>query len=416
MHAASEHDVDVAIIGGGIAGLWVLHRLVASGYNAVLIESHALGAGQTIASQGIIHGGIKYALLGQITDASEAIAAMPGTFRDCIEGRGEVDLRDVRVNATHQFLWSVSGLGGRLTTFLAGRLARARATALPRDQRPAPFDDPRFRGRVYQLEEPVLDTQSLVRQLARDHLASLLLGVVDRPERTDKDAHRWSLRVQDPTGENNRSLTVHARHVVLTAGAGNADLAAQMGLLQPRMEMQRRPLHMVMVRGENLAPSLFGHCLGTSALPRLTITSHVDDAGRTVWYLGGEIAERGVGRSMAEQVDAARAELHEVLPWIDQSDVAWSTFHIDRAEPRTDKRKRPDLPFAETQDHVTVAWPTKLAFAPRLAAQVLDEVATSLGPAASPTGDPPQPEGLRDWPCPPIATTPWDESDRRWIT
>ncbi|MFN3402304.1 MAG: FAD-dependent oxidoreductase, partial [Ferrovibrio sp.] len=40
-------DVDVAILGGGIAGLWLLARLKRAGYSALLIEREALGAGQT---------------------------------------------------------------------------------------------------------------------------------------------------------------------------------------------------------------------------------------------------------------------------------------------------------------------------------------------------------------------------------
>ena len=34
--AALSFDVDVAIFGGGIGGLWLLNRLLARGYNAVL--------------------------------------------------------------------------------------------------------------------------------------------------------------------------------------------------------------------------------------------------------------------------------------------------------------------------------------------------------------------------------------------
>ena len=68
---------DIAILGGGIAGLWLLNLLAKRGYSVLLIEKEALGSGQTIASQGMIHGGIKYALGGFLSDASETISAMP---------------------------------------------------------------------------------------------------------------------------------------------------------------------------------------------------------------------------------------------------------------------------------------------------------------------------------------------------
>ena len=54
--------LDVLVFGGGAAGLWCLDRLRRAGYHAILLESKAIGSGQTIQSQGIIHGGGKYAL------------------------------------------------------------------------------------------------------------------------------------------------------------------------------------------------------------------------------------------------------------------------------------------------------------------------------------------------------------------
>ena len=84
--------VDVAIFGGGVAGLWTLARLRNEGYNAVLFENNALGGGQTRYAQGIIHGGTKYALTGKLTASSEAISEMPSFWRACLEGQGELDL------------------------------------------------------------------------------------------------------------------------------------------------------------------------------------------------------------------------------------------------------------------------------------------------------------------------------------
>ena len=52
-------QVDIAIFGGGVAGLWLLNRLRKAGYQAILLEADRLGAGQTRYAQGIIHGGTK---------------------------------------------------------------------------------------------------------------------------------------------------------------------------------------------------------------------------------------------------------------------------------------------------------------------------------------------------------------------
>ncbi|MDF1622160.1 MAG: FAD-dependent oxidoreductase, partial [Pseudohongiella nitratireducens] len=60
----TEFDSQITIVGGGIAGLWLLNRLCLAGYDAILLDKGGLGSGQTLASQGIIHGGLKYALNG----------------------------------------------------------------------------------------------------------------------------------------------------------------------------------------------------------------------------------------------------------------------------------------------------------------------------------------------------------------
>ncbi len=70
-------NLDLAIIGGGVAGLWLANRAKAAGFSVAVLESKALGSGQTLASQGMIHGGMKYTLAGALTGASEAIADMP---------------------------------------------------------------------------------------------------------------------------------------------------------------------------------------------------------------------------------------------------------------------------------------------------------------------------------------------------
>ena len=75
--ARSTATTDIVIFGGGIAGLWLLNRLRQQGYDVILLESDALGGGQSLASQGIIHGGLKYALNGVLSPASSAIAQMP---------------------------------------------------------------------------------------------------------------------------------------------------------------------------------------------------------------------------------------------------------------------------------------------------------------------------------------------------
>src|SRR5690606_16972953 len=56
----SAISTDVLIVGAGVAGLWLNARLRRQGFSTILVESSALGGGQSLKSQGIIHGGAKY--------------------------------------------------------------------------------------------------------------------------------------------------------------------------------------------------------------------------------------------------------------------------------------------------------------------------------------------------------------------
>lgn len=386
-------DIDIAIIGGGIAGLWLLNRLRTRGYGVLLIESERLGAGQTLLSQGIIHGGAKYALQGEISEAAQAIGAMPDLWRRCLAGAGEVNLASVQVLARHQYLWTSASLGSRLAGFFASKVMSSRMDSLDPEEYPLPLRQPGLRGKVYRLDEPVLNTRSLLEALAaphRDALAKCQGPAAPAPDGT------ITLRAPEQN-----SLVIRPQRTVFTAGIGNAAL--------PWAAAQIRPLHMVLVRGEHLPGGLYAHCLGVSDVPRLTITSHRDLRSRTVWYLGGQLAEDGVKRDPRQQIQAARRELADLLPWVDLSKAQFSTLQARRIEARHPTGKRPDRPTVLHSGGVIAAWPTKLAMAPMLAARVLSLLEQEeLRPRH------PNLELLHDWPRPLLGIYPWDQEDRKW--
>src|SRR5690606_4509994 len=134
--------------------------------NAVLLEKYALGSEQSVNSQGMIHGGIKYALGGALTGASEAIAAMPDHWRRCLRGEGDVDLRGAHVLSDHFYLWSSDTLASRLTAFFGSKMTRGRVDTVPAGERHPAFRDPAFRGTVYRLVDMVLDVPSVLATLA----------------------------------------------------------------------------------------------------------------------------------------------------------------------------------------------------------------------------------------------------------
>ena len=109
-----RYSTDIVIFGGGIAGLWLLNSLREAGYQAILFERHTIGGGQTLASQGIIHGGLKYALQGSLNGAAQAIAAMPERWRQCLAGEGDMDLRGTQVLCEHYYMWSGASMRSSL--------------------------------------------------------------------------------------------------------------------------------------------------------------------------------------------------------------------------------------------------------------------------------------------------------------
>lgn len=396
-------QVDAAIVGGGIAGLWTLARLLGAGYTAVLIDPLALGYGQTIASQGIIHGGIKYTLGGSATRAARLLTTMPALWRAALAGTDpHVDLRAARVLSEHHDLVTTPGLGARLTGVIAAAAVRTAHRKLTGDDRPAPLRNAPPGADVYAIAEQVVDVPSVLAAFRQHFLPAILAA--DGPSAIDIHAADERLRIR----AGGRELNITARHIVLTAGAGNAPLLDRAGIDEAGQVSQRRPLHMVIARGT--LPTLHAHWIAAASdRPRLTITTSRDGQGRDVWYIGGDLAETGVTRTRDDQIRYATHELREVMPWFDLPRLQWATLMIDRVEARDPKGSRPDSPIVRRFGRIVACWPTKLAFAPAAAAEILRTIQNDHAPATTRSQPPPH-----DWPRPPVAQPPWDWEDLAW--
>jgi len=352
-------STDILIVGGGIAGLWLNARLRRQGFATLLVENASLGGGQSVKSQGIIHGGAKYALHGALTGASEAIADMPRRWREALAGSGELDLSGVRLLSDAHYLWSPGSLAGNITSFFASKAVRGRVDQVKGEQLPPALQHPKFKGKVYRLAELVLDVPSLIARLAELAGDGLLAAESIAP--LHEQGQLVGLLVD--------GREIRAQRIVLSAGRGNAALLAALGLTQPVQQL--RPLHMVLVKGPTLKP-LYAHCLGGGPKPRVTVTTHPAADGEWVWYLGGDLAEaEGVARDAAAQIQAAQKEIGALLPWVDLSRARWATLRVERAEPAQSGLVRPDNAFLAEQGHLLVGWPTKLALAPDFADRVL---------------------------------------------
>jgi hypothetical protein len=383
--------VDVLVVGGGVAGLWVVDELVRAGYRALLVEREAFGSGQTVCAQGIVHGGLKYTLTGGLTESARAIREMPDVWRGCLRGEREPDLSSVEVAAEHCYLWRTSSLMSQVGMIGARAGLRTKPLVVKASERPAALvGSP---GEVFRVDEQVVD------------MVSLLAGFSERLRgcalKIDADAGVEFGPGGDVTiRSEGLSRRLRPTRVVMTAGSGNEAMRRIAGLSDDIM--QRRPLHMSLLRGD--LPGLFGHC-ADGAKTRVTITTSYDSAGRRVWQVGGQLAEDGVsleGDAFRERVGF---ELKSALPGVDFSDVAWSSYRVDRAEGRTGGGGRPAGVQVHEDGHLLTAWPTKMALAPVLAHEILRRLGSmqriERGMDVAWTAD---------WPAPPVAQPPWERA------
>lgn len=356
----SNTRFDVVIVGGGVAGLWCRWRLWKLGYSVALLERDSLGSGQTGASQGILHRGVKYALSAQAAHAAAVAEASAHAWDDAMAGRAGPDLTGVRVLADHMLMWTDSGLLSKLTGAIASKVLTSHvAPAEPNDV--PPFLAMRGRS-VYRVGETVIDPISVVRCLAQSVPGPIFRTGVRSIASTDNQTV-----VSTDAGE------LRAGAVVLCAGEGNEELLAMVGQ-NPSDWMQRRELHMVGAAG---APGpLFGHWVASATdRPRLSVTS-ATLGGVVHWYLGGELAESGVARPQGDQLDAAKSELEICFPGLNPERWSFRAIRISRAEGKTQAGKRPDAPVVrEVGGTGAIAvWPTKLVMAPAAA----DDVCTLI--------------------------------------
>ena len=394
---AETLKLDALIFGGGVAGLWLLNRLRNEGYNVWLMEQDQLGAGQSIASQGMIHGGIKYSLGGKLTNASSAIADMPAHWKHCLKGEGDVDLRGCNLLSDSYYMWPRHSFRSRLNAFLGSKALEAKVGKISSENYPDFFKN-NIKSALYQLQDIVLDVPSLLHTLAEKHQEAIFKIDWQQAElEKNTDGSIKELKFSNGT-------VIEARHYIFCCGAGSESLMKENQF--DFTKMQRRPLQMVMVK-HAIEDPVYVHCVSDklTMTPEVTITSHRTAAGEPVWYLGGELAEHGALQSEGELIEAARNKLTTLFPWCDFSKASWGTFAIDRAEEKQSDGSRPDDISIAEFDNLMLCWPTKLTLVPNLANTVLNKMQTANTIAGN-SAEPSPPEFFQR---PDIASPPWEQ-------
>src|SRR5262245_6531480 len=352
---------DIAIVGGGIAGLWALNRLCHRGYDAVLIERDSLGAGQTLASQGIVHGGHRYLLGGSPSAHALALAPMPAIWRACLAGKAEVNLAAATILAREQYLWFPRALAGQLGHFFAADAVRPRIDRAEPLAWPSAFRDLGVQeGDLYSLHEDVVDSHSIVIELARPWMERIYRAEVVDAVANSRGVGQITLRAESKT------ISLRARYFIFAAGLGNEKL---LKILRWRGRLtQRRPLKQILARP--MPQPIYLHCVSDDPRPRVTVTAHPLHDGAYVWYLGGLVADRATGLSDEDAIAFAASELKSLFPALDQRRIEWAVYSVDRAEAFDADGLLPVGAVLKTQGNAAFAWPTKMTLAPALADRI----------------------------------------------
>ncbi|MBS3128692.1 FAD-dependent oxidoreductase [Candidatus Woesearchaeota archaeon] len=363
----TEKEVDIIILGGGVAGLWILNALTAEGYSVVLLEKQKLGQGQTICAQGIVHGGFKYVVPGKYRQGTASeVRNMPQRWREhCSGQRKNPDLSGLQINSPSCYFWLSKGRG------LRGVFEEAFSTvgigllnSPPVDVTDSvPLWLKKSAAKIYAVPEQVIDSSALLQELAKFNLSQIYYfdSVSFIKER---DRVRSVSVKEQKTGEE---ITFSAQAFLLTAGIGNQELVEAMGY--PQTVMQIRPLRQLLVSGNGL-PELWGHCIdGGKAVA--SVTTHKNPrTGEKVWNIGGEIAENGYKQDPEVLIREGRALLEKLLSGVDFSQTKWSTFDALRAEEPNDNLLPSGVSIRQIEN-IFVCFPTKMAMAPVLADQIV---------------------------------------------
>lgn len=377
----SKYHADIVIIGAGIAGLWTFNRLKRKGYDVLLLEKDGIGGGQSIASQGIIHSGLKYAFAGKVSKLAQSISAMPDLWREALLGHGPVDLSAAKMNASSQYLLIPAGFMGGLVSLVTRKALGGNVHTLAQENWPEEIKATGFRGTVIYMDEPVLNVPSTIRALAEPYKDSIRKIDCDADEFMDKHG-------------------ITAKKIIYTAASSN-EIMAQKLKHADGLKTQKRPLLMGMLKP---APfEIYAHLVGTSEKPVVTITTHQAEDEELVWYLGGNVAERGKEVPQEEMVRVAQNAFRKYMGKVNLSNVKWSSLPIDRVEgSSTTQGWMPDTPTIHDAGDTYFCWPTKLTFAPLLSNYIMEKLeADKIMPSHQQS----------DWsflPEAPYSKAPWD--------
>jgi hypothetical protein len=377
-------SVDVLVVGGGSTGLWLIDELRRTGRNAILVESTSLGSGQTIASQGILHGGMKHSLVARPGTFVKALGSMTRIWGECLAGDREPDLRSVRRRSDSCYFWRTSSLASFVGSIGARFSIRSEVKKIVHASLPEVLRG--ASGDVYLIDEKVVDPHSLVSELFKRNRQHTIRAGIQRVDFSSRN----TVYAVELAGSS--LMTVKPELVVLTAGEGNAELRKVCGL--PEKAMLRLPLQILVLRGD--LPDLNGVCLeGIQA--KAIITTHRLSRNEAVWQFASERIASDAGEDFGRQ---ALIEISASLPGFNFPRVSVSVYTATRAECAAEDGGRCSDVAVFKEGNVITAWPTKLVLVPRAVDRIMSYLPIQFGANEVP-------REFAAWPRPDVAPLPW---------
>jgi glycine/D-amino acid oxidase-like deaminating enzyme len=371
---------DVLIIGGGVAGLWLLNDLHRD-YATLLLERETLGGGQTCHSHVYIHRGHVYK--ESQADLITALQGVTETWNERLEDR---QLR--KVTEWSYFVWSNA----------ADADQRAKLwSSFQLDGFQECRDDPTcarvFKraivDRAFRCPEAALNGEELVDALRRDVDQYIRhIQAVDHIEADTGDRRVKEIHITMAAGER---LVIAPGALVLAAGRGNQallDLVYKRSGTPPEVEgvgpeQQIRKAHMLVVKGE-LEPL-------AAVLPDLAglfIVSRQCEDGQVAWLISDHRSELIKSRADWEKYDAQwwLPKVLEFLEFVapryfalaDRPNLQWGVYEAPKAERKSSENEvgsAGEIPHEEKVEqfefvNLFVIWPTKLTLAPKTSEEV----------------------------------------------
>ena len=179
--------LDAVIFGGGAAGLWLLDRLSRDGHHVVLLEMRALGAGQTIGSQAILHVGRTSSERGLANRVVKPLRELRHLWRDALLGRIAPNLTRTRLRSECCYLWQGESLGLPVASGRSRHAARIDSETLAPEEEPG--KTPR---RAASEDAPDLWPVSAEHRVGCEPDALRLVRVLPPQPRSERlHRHRW---------------------------------------------------------------------------------------------------------------------------------------------------------------------------------------------------------------------------------